>query len=260
MTCCRTCSAACSRPAPRWLLAVRRPGLATAHAALCAAALVALAAAHVRFAPYAGLAGAVVLPIALARISRSALIPPLQSVARLALILPLLLAPLLPPISAIAAAPGAASAKPAVCPIDGVGPLLAGHPGQTVLAGVNQTPDLLLRAPVQTVGSLYHRNPQGFMRLRAAWRSTPGDTPPPELLATGATLVLGCPHEARSSLLEGAGRNTLADRLIADAPPPWLHRIADAGPGGYVLYQVAPTPAPPRSGPPASPPPSAETP
>jgi hypothetical protein len=40
-------------------------------------------------------------------------------------------------------------------------------------------------------------------------------------------------------LLDGLPTETLLDRLAADQPPSWLRRVADAGPGGYVLYEVA---------------------
>ena len=70
------------------------------------------------------------------------------------------------------------------------------------------------------------------MRLRAAWRSVPGDVPSPALSATGAGLVLACPGEPRSSIVEDLPHDTLLDRLAANDPPRWLHRVADAGPAG----------------------------
>ena len=176
------------------------------------------------------------LPIVLAWISRSAWPAARQSVVRLAVLLPVLLTPMLTPLTAVAtpATPGT------VCSIDDAIGLLAGHPGEIVLAEVNDTPDLLYRTAVRTVGSLYHGNPEGFMRLRAAWRSVPGEAPSPELRATGAAYVLGCPGGARSSILAGMPRTTLLDRLLADRPPAWLRRVADAGPGGFVLYRMMP--------------------
>ena len=44
-----------------------------------------------------------------------------------------------------------------------------------VPADVNDTPDLLYRTQVRTVGSLYHRDIEAFARLRAAWRVPPSD-------------------------------------------------------------------------------------
>ena len=222
------------------VLAWRRPGVVRVYALACAVGLLGLAAAHIRFAAYPAVAGAVVLPCVLAWISRSGWAPARQSTVRLAVLLPLLLTPMLAPLTA-RATPGGTHA---VCSIEGAIPLLAGHAGAIVLAEVNDTPDLLYRTPVRTVGSLYHRNPAGFMRLRAAWRSVPGEGggegggPSPAVVATGATLVLGCPGAARSSIVAGLPRETLLDRLLADSPPGWLRRIGDAGPGGFVLYAV----------------------
>lgn len=218
------------------VFAVRRPSLPLLHALLCSLVLVVLAALHVRFAPYAALAGAVMLPIALASITGGAVHVSLQPFARLALVLPLLLAPILVPTAATAEAAGPRH----VCPIRGVDALLAPYDGQVVLTDVNDTPDVLYRSRVHTVGSLYHRGIDGFLLLRAAWRSVPDGEPSAAFRATGARLVLACPGHARSALVEGLAHDTLLDRLIANEPPAWLHRVADAGPGGYVLYGVDP--------------------
>jgi hypothetical protein len=207
------------------------------YAAACAAALVGLAAQHVRFTAYPAVAGAVLLPIVLSAISEGAMAPALQSMARLAMIFLLIGAPTMAPLAA-SAGPKPTTAMP--CALPGAIAMLANHPNEVVLAGVNETPDLLYRTPVRTVGSLYHRNPQAFIRLRNAWRAAPGDAPGPEFRATGATLVLACPNEPRSSVVEGLAHDTLLDRLIENRPPSWLHRIADAVPGGFVLYGVSP--------------------
>ncbi len=222
-------------------LTVSRRDRATAallgYAAICVAGLLALASLHLRFAAYPSAAGAVLLPVALTAVGTSWLPSTLQSLARTALVLIMIAAPRFAPLAASA---GTRDASPAPCPLNGAADLLAGHAGAIVLAGINDTPDLLYRTQVRTVGSLYHRNPEGFMRLRAAWRSIPDDAagPTPELLATQATLVLGCPGGPRSPIMAGTPQTTLLDRLIADRPPSWLHRLADAGPGGYVLYEV----------------------
>lgn len=208
-----------------------------AYAAVCAIGLVALAATHVRFAAYPAVAGAVMLPIVLSAIGAGAAAPIVQSLSRVGAIVLLLGAPVMAPLAA-SAGPRPTTAMP--CKLSGAVELLAHYPGAIVLAGVNETPDLLHQTQVRTVGSLYHRNVEGFMRLRDAWRSTPGKTPGAAIRATGATLVLGCPGEPRSTLVEGAPQDTLLDRLIEDRPPAWLNRIADAGPGGYVLYAVTP--------------------
>lgn len=208
------------------------------YAAACVLGAVALATGHMRFAAYPSLAGAAMLTVVLAAISASRIHPGLQSLGRVTVAVGLLTLPLLAPLTATAAQSDGAPALQ--CLLAGAASLLASHPGEVVLAGVNETPDILYRTRALTVGSLYHRNPEAFMRLRAAWRIIPTtDGPPPEFRATRATLILGCPGGPRSALLEGLPTTTLLDRLNAGNPPPWLHRIADAGPGGYVLYGVA---------------------
>ena len=209
------------------------------YAAVCVLGTVALASGHIRFAAYPSLAGAALLPIVLAAISASSAAAAVQSLGRVTVAVGLLALPLLAPLTATAAQ---ANTVPTLqCRLAGAASLLESHPGEVVLAGVNETPDILYRTRAMTVGSLYHRNAEAFMRLRAAWRVIPTtDEPPPEFRATRATLVLGCPGSPRSALLEGLPPTTLLDRLNASDPPPWLHRIADAGPGGYILYGVSP--------------------
>ncbi len=220
----------------------RRPAALILYAAACTAGMLALAVLHVRFAAYPAIAGALMLPVVLSAIDRSALPALLQSLGRIACLGGLIGSPALAPLTAVAAdKAGAAAAKG--CKLDGAVALLESHPGAVVLADVNDGPDLLYRTQVVIVGSLYHRNIDGFMRLRAAWREMPseevGSNPGEAVRATHATLVLGCPGDRRSMLLDGLPKETLLDRLDADKPPSWLHRVADAGPGGYVLYEVA---------------------
>ncbi len=216
--------------------ALRRPAPLRLYALACGVGLVALGAAHVRFAIYPTLAGAVLLPLAIGWASAARVPAPLQPLARVGMVLALLLGPVLLPAVA-AASPGAPGTA---CRISGAAALLAPYPDQVVLSDVNDTPELLYRTRARTVGSLYHRAPRGFMRLRAAWRAEPGEVPGPAMASTRATLLLACPGAARSGLVADLPRTTLSDRVQAGAPPPWLHRLADAGPGGYVLYAVTP--------------------
>ena len=203
------------------------------YAAGCVAGLMLLAALHRRFAAYPAAAGAVMLPIVLAAIEAAPWRPGIQAAARLAVLALLLAGPPSATIAVAAAAPAAAGAMP--CPIAGAVGLLANRAGAVVLGNVNDTPELLYRTRVRTVGSLYHRNPGGFLRQRAAWTAIPNDTPSPAFRATAATLVLSCPGEPRDA---PNGPQDLHDRLIDDRPPAWLRRLADAGPGGYVLYAI----------------------
>jgi hypothetical protein len=106
-----------------------------------------------------------------------------------------------------------------------------------VLADVDDTPELLYRTGVLTVGSLYHTNIAAFMRLRAAWRSGASPVEPDAVRATGAAAILACPGEARSLLVQDLPPRTLLDQLDQDRPPPWL-TLVGRGADGSTLYRV----------------------
>jgi hypothetical protein len=92
------------------------------------------------------------------------------------------------------------------------------------------------------VGSLYHHGIAGFLALRAAWRATPGATPPAAVMATGASFVLFCPAAGRTLLVADLPRTTLWDALLTSRPPPWLRLVATAPAGGYRLYAIGAAP------------------
>ena len=221
------------------LLARRQRGAAAAAAALVLAALaiaaaVALTSLHVRFAAYPVCAAAALLPILLTRLSRSSLSPGWQAASRSSA---LTLGVCVPFLVGIATPSHAVTGRLAVCHVADAAPLLAPYSGAIVLAHVNHTPDLLYATRARTVGSLYHRNPEAYVRLHEALRSVPSDTAPGPLLeATAATHLLACPGSARTMLLEGLPRTTLLDRVNDDHPPAWLRRVG--GGGGWVLYAI----------------------
>ncbi len=206
------------------------------YAAACVLACIAVAARHVRFAAYPELAGAIALPVLLSAISAAEWTPARQSAARLALILGLVGAPALR--TALTPASGHAASAARACDIREAAPLLAAYPGQIALSAPDDAPELLFLTRVSTVGSLFHRNVAGFLRLRAAWREVPGDTAGPAFLATGATLVLGCPGQPRSVLVADLPPTTLLDRLDAGRPPAWLRVVGSLG--GNVIYSSGP--------------------
>jgi hypothetical protein len=168
-----------------------------------------------------------------------------------------LLVPVLPDLTAGLGAPkaakatvqaGAAGGSGAECSVRHIASLLAPYAGQVVLADVNETPELLYRTKVKTVGSLYFnpvpsgfeaRSAPGAVRSLLAW-SSPGNTQtePAAVRATGATLVLACPGQLNANAGSEVVPDTLYDRLNRNEPPPWLERLA-AG-AGHVLYQVRP--------------------
>ena len=201
------------------------PGL---YAVACSVALMIAAALHIRFGTYPALFAAAVFPVAASTLAAAG--------PRL---LVLLAALLLPRAGDLAAA--ASSAPPSAyrtCDLRGTASLLAPFAGRIVLAHVNDTPDLLWQTGIRTVGSLYHRSPDGFLRLRAAWQSEAGTVVPPAVRATGAGFVLVCPGAALPAFIAAAQTNSLAQTLGNGEVPPWLHRVGIADPGGMVLYAV----------------------
>jgi hypothetical protein len=118
--------------------------------------------------------------------------------------------------------------------------LLSQAAGAVVLAHPNLTPELLYRTPVLTVGSLYHRNAEAYMRARAAWRAEPGREVPEAVQATRARFVLACKGAPRSRLVKDLPKTTLLDVLSAGTPPAWLTPVAEDAQSGFVLYRVEP--------------------
>jgi hypothetical protein len=222
-------------------IAIRWRSLLTGYAGLCAMVLVALGVTHLRFAAYPCAAAAVMLPIFVTRISASlAERSPLLDVgARYALILVFIVALRVGGMPGLAT-PAKASGEPALpnCEVSGLAPMLAPYAGQVVLANVDQTPELLYRTQLRTVGSLYHRNVDAFLRLRAAWRSLPSEGVPDAVRQTRASLVLFCHTAERSPLVEGMSLYTLYDKLDRGEVPTWLTQVAEDKRSGNVLYQV----------------------
>jgi hypothetical protein len=222
--------------------ALRRRTALWAYAALCALAIVALGGLHQRFGTYGAVLGAGVLPLAIRWSGeRLAQAPPLlRALDRVALLALFVLTPYFAMLAGVAAE---AATPPPACSVRQAVGLLAPYAGQVVLANVDDTPELLYRTGVLTVGSLYHRNPQAFMRLREAWRSRSDGVEPAAVLATGAAAILICPGRraaglGRSALVADLPDGTLLDRLDRGDPPAWLREAGRDG-SGYILYRIA---------------------
>ncbi len=208
----------------------------------CGVVCVGLAVQHLRFSIYPAAASATVLPALLERLSTGRL------AAWRPLLRPALLAGFLcaPGLVGRALVPGAQAREDhdlrmfqGRCLVRDAAPLLRPLGAAVVLADVDDGPELLYRSPVRVVGSLYHPDIAGFMRLRAAWRERETQTLPASFAATRADFVLICPHRPRMPLVDGP-TTTLFDRLNADDPPGWLHKVA-ADPGSaWVIYRVDP--------------------
>jgi hypothetical protein len=204
------------------------------YGAICGAVVLVLGLLYVRFVVYAQVLGAAAAPIALSLVARryasECLRDALNRVGALALFT---IAPLTPALGW----PSPEDAARSTCIVQGMVPALARLPGAIVLTGVSDTPELLWLTPVRTVGSLYHRSVDGFLRARDAWRTGISDTVPDALKATGVTHVLACElMGARSKLVSDLPPDTLEDRLSRRAVPPWLKEEARAG--GYALYRI----------------------
>ncbi len=209
------------------------------YAAFCGVVAVGLGAMHIRFSAYAAALSATMLPILITRFSArfADWSESRQAMVRITVMTAFILVPCgiaLAPAQADTNAPGPS------CSLGSGVSLLADHAGQIVLANPNASPELLYRTRVLTVGSLYHRNVSAFMRLRAAWRSSPSDKEPAAVRATHASLVLFCPSPTRSMLVADTPADTLLDRLNQGQVPPWLHRLSEDPQSGTVLYEVMP--------------------
>ncbi len=222
--------------------APRRHRLLWLYVAICGFVCLGLGAKFVLFVGFPTLLGAALLPVALSEMSAAlAAKPALAGAARSFTLLLVLLVPVLAsmvgPSPAAASAPGPARSYPG-CNLRRIAPLLGQASGQVVLAQVEDTPELLYRSQVLTVGSLYQHGVPGFLRNRAAWRVTPGAAVPPEFQAAGVDYVLFCPAPGRYVLVQGLPQTTLWDALEAGTPPAWLSP-AGSNADGWVLYKVA---------------------
>lgn len=219
-------------------LAIQRRSLEFAYVAACVLLLVLAAATHRRFAIYGACAGAIGVPVSITLISdRLKRCRPIGATAAgLALLLFLLVTPFaVLRLAAKASEPGTDIAG--ACSIQTVARELRPFAGQIVLADGNDTPELLYRTQLQTVGSLYHSNAGAYLRLRDAWRSQRLDRVPPEVTATGASLVLFCRRAARS-VVRDLPPDTLWDRLSHNDPPTWLHELPLLPRSGFRLFRI----------------------
>jgi hypothetical protein len=223
-------------------LALRHRSVLLCYLAFCGLGLVGLGWTHVRFAAYSETLAAIMLPIAVSQLEYHASSSRREmsfAAARLAVIVLFIGMPQAGGLTMLAhQAHASETASAKTCKVSGLAGMLAPYAGEVVLADVNDTPELLYRTGVRTVGSLYHRNVAAFLRLRAAWRSGPAVSVPPAVTATEASLVLFCPSAQRSSLLAGLPPDTLLDRLDRGAVPAWLRQVAADPASGNILYRI----------------------
>jgi hypothetical protein len=207
------------------------------YAASCAAVALVLGQKFILFTEFpAGLAAGL-LPVMLSDASRRLSNNPVPAMlARLGLIFLMLLAPELPLLAA--AKSPLPTAQPAACSLRNIAPMLANYPGAIVLANANETPELLYRSQVLTVGSLYQHGVPAFLRLRAAWRTEDFASKPQAVTATGAAFILFCNGENRDLTIADLPKDTLWDALKAGKPPAWLKLRASDPRSGWQLFKV----------------------
>ncbi|MGE4482904.1 hypothetical protein [Acidocella sp.] len=216
-----------------------RVPLAWAYVALCAAVALGLGAGYLLFTSLSAIFAAALLPVALSWIEGTGGSQALFK--RMALLCLILLGPFLAArANAHAATPtvGMGKAYPS-CALHNIAPLLAPAAGQVVLALPQDTPELLYRSHIFTVGSLYHHGIAGFMKDRAAWRASPGLREPAAVARTDAHYVLFCSTAGRFLLVADLPRSTLWDALNEGVVPPWLKALAH-NKDGWTLYKIVP--------------------
>jgi hypothetical protein len=219
------------------LRALRGGNVLWLYVALCAAIALLLGQKFVLFTEFpAGLAAGL-LPVMLTELSSKLKKRPAAALlSRLALIFSIVVAPELPLLAA--PEPPASAPKAATCSLRHIAPMLAPIAGAIVLADASDTPELLYRSDILTVGSLYQHGVPAFLRLRAAWRSENFADKPQAITATGAAYLLFCSGQGRDVTLADLPKNTLWDALHAGEPPEWLILKASDPKTGWQLFQV----------------------
>jgi hypothetical protein len=196
-----------------------------------------LGAQFILFVGFSACIAAALLPLALSEVSlRFDQQPNRAMLGRLAVLLAALGAPELAAMAQPQPAAASGIGYPS-CTLRHIAPLLAPAGHAIVLAEAQDTPELLYRTPVETVGSLYQHGVPGYLRARDAWRSTPGTAEPSAVAATGAAYVLFCPQAARYAPVADLPKTTLWDALEAASPPPWLI-LSGTDAAGWRLYRV----------------------
>jgi hypothetical protein len=210
-----------------------------AYLAACLMVALVLGDRYILFVGFSAAAAAALLPVALSEAtSRFRTAPSRAMTVRLAMLAALFLLPELPALAGTAPAPVLAGGPFPSCDLRGINALLGGDKKTVVLAEAQETPELLYRTPVETVGSLYQHGVPGFLRSAAAWASPPGAAEPVAVKATKAKLVLFCRRPQRYAPVAGTSGTTLWDALQAGQPPVWLHLQAQDLATGWQVFEI----------------------
>ncbi len=208
-----------------------------AYAAACGVGVVTLAVLHIRFVAYSEAVGALMIPAAMEFASSPRRSSSWQVVLRVTMLAAFLVGPFLPTLAFHEDGELAEGTNLAAnCHVKDILPALFQEKNAIVLTEISDTPEILWRTPVRTVGSLYHRSVGAFIRASYAWRTGPSDCVPEAVIATGATHILASESGGRPALVSDLPPTTLQDRLMRHEVPPWLHEVAHGG--GYYLYRI----------------------
>ena len=208
------------------------------YAALVGVASLVLGARFMLFTEFPAGFAAGLLPVALSDVDRRCADSPRRALwGRMAVLALVLVAPDAATLNSAAPATTAAATQFPTCALDTAVPLLAPAAGQVVEAPPEDTPELLYRTRVETVGSLYHHGIDGYMRDRALWRAAP-DNAKAAITDAHAAWVLFCPTPGRYALVADLPADTtLWDALEAGHPPAWLSPAGTSA-GGWQLYKI----------------------
>ncbi len=207
-----------------------------AYLAACIGLTLILGEKFILFVGFSAAIAAALLPVCLSHVNQALRTRPTAAMPlRLAVLAFVLLLPLAPGLTEKAAAGPATGPS---CSFRHIGPLLAPAGTAIVLAPIEDTPELLYRSNIKTVGSLYQHGVLGYLRARAAWRSPAGVVEPPAVTATGATFILFCHSIAPYAPVLGAPPDSLWSELNAGTPPPWLTFQASDPASGWQLFVV----------------------
>ena len=219
------------------VIAARTRSLLWGYGAVACGLTLLLGCTHLRFLTYPAVLAAATLPLALTRCEGWP--ARWQSAARIVVIALFFAGPYGMGIpGALSSAAVSTPDSVPTCAVRTLGLLLAPHAGEVVMADLNDSPELLYRTDILTVGSNYLPDVTSFMRLRAAWRSAPGEQVPEAVRATRATLLLFCPRRGRSGMVADLPANTLWDQLNRGEVPTWLERVGADPLSGHVLYRI----------------------
>ncbi len=187
------------------------------------------------FVGFSAAIAASLLPVCLSHVNQALRSRPAAAMpVRLAILAMFLLVPLAPGLTGKATAAGPVGGPS--CSLRHIATLLNPASNAIVLAPIEDTPELLYRSNIKTVGSLYQHGVPGYLRARAAWRSPAGSVEPADVAATGATFVLFCHSNAPYAPVLGAPPDSLWNKLNAGTPPPWLSLRASDPATGWQLF------------------------